>query len=257
MQSTGCRERDVGIELVDYEQRARAAVRTFWSTRLMARQKQIESGKADQGERAGVTAGKNMDGFIGLVSDLVKANGLAHANIHLSRRLVTLPGFFRPTKLWDVVVINGDRLVAALEFKSHVGPSFGNNFNNRTEEALGSAHDLWTAYREGAFGEQSRPFVGWLILVEDADGSRKPIRNVSPHFPIFNEFRGATYADRYNILCRKLVQERLYSAASVLMSPRSAFEDGDYAELSELTGLRTFVTEFAGHIAAEGARNRL
>lgn len=247
----------MAIELADYEQRARAAVRVFWSTRLIARQKQVESGKTDQGERAGVTAGKNMDGFVGLISELVRANGLAHASIHLSRRVVTLPGFFRPTKLWDVVVINDGRLVAALEFKSHVGPSFGNNFNNRTEEAIGSAHDLWTAYREGAFGEQPRPFVGWLILIEDAESSRRPIRDLSPHFPIFDEFRGASYADRYNILCRKLVQERLYSAASVLTSPRSAFEDGNYEELSELTGLKTFVTEFAGHIAAEGARNRL
>ena len=88
-----------------------------------------------------------MDGFIGLVGDLVRANGLAHANIYGKRRVVTLPGFFRPTKLWDVVVIDGGRLIAALEFKSQVGPSFGNNFNNRTEEAIGSAHDLWTAYR--------------------------------------------------------------------------------------------------------------
>lgn len=36
----------------------------FWGNREKARQKQIETGKADQGERAGVTAGKNMDGFV-------------------------------------------------------------------------------------------------------------------------------------------------------------------------------------------------
>jgi hypothetical protein len=29
---------------------------------------------------------------------------------------------------------------------------------------------------------------------------------------------------------------------------------GQYAELSELTGVKTFVTSFAGHIAAEPAR---
>ena len=195
-----------------------------------------------------------MDGFIALVTHIVRANGLAHASIHLKRRVVTLPGYFRPTKLWDVVVINRHRLVAALEFKSQIGPSFGNNFNNRTEEAIGTAHDLWTAFREGAFGEQTRPFVGWLILVEDADGSRSPVRDVSPHFPIFPEFNRASYAERYNILCRKLVQEQLYTAASVLLSPRSATESGEYAELSELTGLRTFVIELAGHIAAEAAR---
>ncbi len=246
----------MAIDLLDYEQKARTAVRTFWARRQTAREKQLESGKADQGERAGVTAGKNMGGFISIVSDLVRANGLVHAEIHRKRRVVTLPGFFRPAKLWDVIVMNDGRLVAALEFKSHVGPSFGNNFNNRTEEAVGSAHDLWTAFREGAFGEQSRPFVGWLILVEDSDGSRKPIRGVSPHFPILQEFRGTSYADRYNILCRKLIQEQLYSAASVLMSPRSAASDGACTELGEMTGLRPFVTQLAGHVAAEEARTR-
>ncbi len=242
------------IDLVNYEERAREAVQVFWANREKARRKQIESGKADQGERAGVTAGKNMDGFIALVNHVVRANGLAFADIHIKGRVVTLPGYFRPTKLWDVLVINRGRLIAALEFKSQVGPSFGNNFNNRTEEAIGTAHDLWTAYREGALGEQPRPFVGWLILVEDAESSREPIKNVSPHFPIFREFESASYATRYNILCRKLMQERLYTAASVLMSPRSASETGEYFELSDLTGLRTFVTGLAGHIASEGAR---
>ena len=242
------------IDLVNYEEKAHEAVQVFWATRERARRKQIEAGKADQGERAGVTAGKNMDGFIALVTHVVRANGLTLADIHLKRRVLTLPGYFRPTKLWDVLVINRGRLIAALEFKSQVGPSFGNNFNNRTEEALGTAHDLWTAYREGAFGEQPRPFVGWLILVEDAEGSRNSIRDVSPHFPIFREFQGASYATRYNILCRKLMQEQLYTAAAVLMSPRTASTTGEYSELSELTGLRTFISELAGHIAAEGAR---
>ena len=244
----------MAIDLVNYEEKARKAVQVFWTSREQARQKQIEAGKADQGERAGVTAGKNMDGFIALVTHVVRANGLPFAEIHLERGVLTIPGYFRPTKLWDVLVINRGRLIAALEFKSQVGPSFGNNFNNRTEEAIGTAHDLWTAYREGAFGEQPRPFVGWLILVEDAEGSRSPIGDVSPHFPIFREFEGASYATRYNILCRKLMQEQLYTAATVLMSPRSASTTGEYVELSELTGLRTFVTELAGHIAAEGAR---
>ena len=242
------------IDLVNYEEKAREAVQVFWNTREQARRKQIKSGKADQGERAGVTAGKNMDGFIALVTHVVRANGLALANIHLKRRVLTLPGYFRPTKLWDVLVINRGRLIAALEFKSQVGPSFGNNFNNRTEEALGTAHDLWTAYREGAFGEQPRPFVGWLILVEDTEGSRSPIRDVSPHFPIFREFKGASYATRYSILCRKLMQEQLYTAAAVLTSPRSASTTGDYSELSELTGLRTYISELAGHVSAEAAR---
>lgn len=243
------------IELGDYERSAREAVQAFWGNREKARQKQIESGKADQGERAGVTAGKNMDGFIALVIDLVRRNGLDHADIHEKRRLVTLPGYFRPTKQWDLLVINEGRLIAVLEFKSQIGPSFGNNFNNRAEEAIGNAHDLWTAYREGAFGEQSRPFAGWLMFLEDEPRSREPVCNVSPHFPVLPEFDGASYAERYNILCRKLVQEQLYTAASVIVSPRSGLDTGEYSELSRMTGLRTFVTELAAHVAAEAARS--
>lgn len=244
----------MAIDLADYERKAHEAVMAFWGNRDKARKKQIEAGTVDQGERAGVTGGKNLDGFIALVIDLVKANGLAHAAIHELRAVVTLPGYFRPTKLWDLVVLNEGRLIAAIELKSQVGPSFGNNFNNRTEEAIGTAHDLWTAYRENAFGKHPRPFVAWLMLVEDAPESRSPVRDRSPHFPVFPEFQGASYLKRYDILCQRLVQEQLYTTASVIASPRSAITTGEYIELSEMTGLKTFVTSLAGHVAAEAAR---
>lgn len=242
------------VDLVNYERKARNAVMRFWGNRHKARQKQIDAGTVDQGERAGVTAGKNMDGFLSLVIDLVKANGLAHASIHQQRALLTLPGFFRPTKLWDLVVIDQGHLIAAVELKSQVGPSFGNNFNNRTEEAIGTAHDFWTAYREGAFGKQPRPFVGWMILVEDAPASRSAVRDRSPHFPVFSEFQGASYLKRYDILCQRLVQEQLYTTASVITSPRTAADTGKYKDLSEMTSLKTFVASLAGHIAAEAAK---
>lgn len=244
----------MAIDLVNYERKACEAVQAFWGNREAARQKQIETGKADQGERAGVTAGKNMDGFIALILDIIRANGLAHADIHQKRAVLTLPGFFRPTKLWDLLVIHKGELIAAIELKSQVGPSFGNNFNNRTEEAIGTAHDLWTAYREGAFGKQPRPFVGWLMLVEDAPESRSPVRDNSPHFPVFEEFKGASYIQRYDLLCQKLTQEQLYTIASVIASPRKAVDSGDFSSLSRMTGLKTFVTSLAGHVAAEAAR---
>lgn len=244
------------LDLASYEAKTREAVKAFWGNRAAAAAKQRELGHADQGERAGVTGGKNMDGFLALIQDLVRGNGLSDATMMVGRRVLTLPGFFRPTKLWDLLVVNDGRLVAALELKSQVGPSFGKNFNNRTEEALGTAVDLWTAYREGAFGpEAPRPFLGWLMLVEDAPGSRAPVRDASPHFPVFRDFQGAGYLERYNVLCRKLVQERLYTAAALLASPRTAAKGGEYAELGELTGLKAFVTAFAGHVAAEAARH--
>ncbi len=244
----------MALDLVDYEQKAHEAVKAFWGNRDAARQKQIEAGKVDQGERAGVTGGKNMDGFMALILDIVHANGLAHAQIHQKKAVLTLPGYFRPTKLWDLLVIYKGELIAAVELKSQVGPSFGNNFNNRTEEAIGTAHDLWTAYREAAFGNQPRPFVGWLMMVEDAPQSRSPVRDSSPHFPVFPEFRGASYLKRYDVLCQKLVKEQLYTSATLITSTRSAVATGEYAEMSSLTGLKTAVAELAGHIAAASAR---
>lgn len=222
-------------------------------SREAAKQKQIESGKADQGERAGVTAGKNMDGFLSLVLEIVRANGLAHAEIHQKRAMMTLPGYFRPTKLWDLLVIYKGELITAVELKSQVG-SFGNNFNNRTEEAIGTAHDLWTAYREEAFGKQPRPFVGWLMMVEAAPKSMCAVRDSSPHFPVLEEFKGVSYLERYDLLCQKLVQEQLYTAAALITSPRSAAETGEFSEMSVMTGLKTFVATLAGHVAAAAAR---
>ena len=72
----------MAIDLVNYEKHVHEAVQAFWGNREKARQKQIEAGKVDAGERAGVTSGKNMDGFISLVIELVKANGLPQASIH-------------------------------------------------------------------------------------------------------------------------------------------------------------------------------
>ena len=244
----------MALDLVNYERKARKSVQTFWGNRDAAKQKQIESGKADQGERAGVTAGKNMDGFMALMLDIVRANGLAHAEIYQQRSVLTLPGYFRPTKLWDLLVIHKGELIAAIELKSQVGPSFGNNFNNRTEEAIGTAHDFWTAYREGAFGKQPRPFVGWLMLVEDAPRSRSPVKDKSPHFPIFDEFKEASYLKRYDILCQRLVQEQLYTTAALIASPRNASKTGKFSGLSSMTNLKTFVTSLAGHVAAQAAR---
>jgi len=244
----------MAINLVEYESKTREAIKGFWGNRNAAKQKQKESGKSDQGERAGVTAGKNMDGFIDLIIDVIRANGLEDADIHQKRAVLTIPGFFRPTKLWDLLVIYKGELIAAIELKSQVGPSFGNNFNNRTEEAIGTALDLWTAYREGAFGNQPRPFVGWLILVEDADKSRSAVRDCSPHFEVFEEFKGASYLERYDLLCKKLTKEQLYTTASILASPREAAKTGDFSEMSKMTGIKTFVTSLAGHIAAEAAR---
>src|SRR6266496_965533 len=170
-----------------------------------------------------------MDGFVRLVRDLLIEAKVPETCIMIDKR-VELPGWFRAEKKWDLVIVHDDQLLAAMEFKSQIGPSFGNNFNNRTEEALGSATDIWAAYREGAFKPSSRPFLGYLMLLEDSKRSRSPVKVIEPHFPVFPEFRGASYQDRYAILIEKLLRERLYDGACFLLSSADAFDTGEYSE---------------------------
>lgn len=196
----------------DLPRRVSAALSHFWSVREQQTARQFESEHRDRGNRSAVTGGKQMDGFVGLMRDILTENGVDRGDIFTDTDL-ELPGYYRPNKKWDLLVIHRHELVSAIEFKSQVGPSFGNNFNNRTEEAMGSALDLWTAYREGMFGTQNPPWLGYFLLLEDCPKSTAPVKTRSPHFDILDEFADASYLKRYEIFCGKLLLERQYSAA--------------------------------------------
>lgn len=152
-----------------------------------------------------------------LVADILCETGLKKIDVK-TRTALELPGYYRPEKKWDLIVVSNGQLVTAIEFKSQVGPSFGNNFNNRCEEAIGSAADIWVAYREGRFGKVPAPFLGYFFLLEECEQVRRPVRNVEPYFEVDPIFRDASYARRYEILCRRLVLERLYTSACLVLA---------------------------------------
>lgn len=257
------------------EKHLRVAVKYFWTVRqrqALSQGGEITDAK-DRGERGAVTGGKQMDGFVRLVHDLLTEAGLTSATVFCrahpgaalkvvarrskgdAPRLATctqteLPGWFRAEKEWDLLVIAQERLIAAIEFKSQVGPSFGNNFNNRTEEALGSATDLWAAYREGAFKPSDRPWLGYLMLLEEAASSMRPVRIDAPHFNVFAEFKGASYAKRYEILLTKLVRERLHDSACLLTSNRQSGSRGRYREPNPELSFQTFSTSLLARALA-------
>jgi len=230
----------------------RDAVRHFWQTRQSQSSRQVGDEARDRGARSAVTGGKQMDGFVHLIRKLLIAANVPESSIAIDRH-VELPGWFRAEKKWDLVVAHDGELIAALEFKSQIGPSFGNNFNNRTEEALGSATDIWAAYREGAFKPSSRPYLGYLMLLEDCDRSRSPVRVVSPHFQVFPEFQGASYRDRYAILIEKLVRERLYDGACFMVSGSDSATNGDYCEPNAELTFSKLVVPMVAHVAAKCA----
>ncbi len=238
------------IDLADYENKARRAIRLFWGDQSKAGGglAAVGSERGDSGNR------RSMQGFVDLIAELVRVNGLAGAEIFGKRSQTVLPGYFRATKSWDVLVMHHGVLIAAIELKSQIRPAYNNNFNLRAEEAVGSAADFWTAFREHMFGNQPRPFLGLLLLVEDMPGSRATVDHVANHFEIQPAFRGASHLERYDVLCQRLIREQLYASAALIVSSRQGGAGGEYEELSPITGLRAFVSALAGHVAAEACR---
>ncbi|MCK8828575.1 PaeR7I family type II restriction endonuclease [Natroniella acetigena] len=227
------------------DKKVREAVEHFWRTRLQ--QKNSSSGQ--KGNRGAVTGGKQLDGFVHLIKEILLENGLKEEEIHV-RSGLTLPGYYRPTKDWDLVVVKEEnkkkQLLAAIELKSQVG-SFGKNFNNRTEESLGSSTDLWKAYEKNAFGSK-KPFLGYLMLLEDTEAAHKKRRVYEPNFEVFEEFKRSSYAERYKILCKKLVLERKYTSACLLTSNREDGMNGAFNEPSKDVNIYKFIKSLVVNI---------
>lgn len=174
--------------------------------------------------------------------------GIADAEIYAKD--TTLPCYFRPTKDWDLIVKSGSDLIAVIEVKAHIG-SFGNNFNNRVEEALGNATCFWASYAEATFTPSVRPWLGYLMMLEEAPGSTRPGRlQVPKHFPLRPEFNGVSYAQRYILFCERLVRERLYDATTFLMSNKEDGLKGEYSEPSLELSFQNFAISLSARASA-------
>ena len=235
----------------DMEQRIKDAIRFFWSTRDGQSTRQSASNVHDKGNRGAATGGKQLDGFVELIRQILIANGVNDEHIFCNTKL-ELPGYYRPSKKWDLLLVENEQLLLAIEFKSQVGPSFGNNFNNRTEEAMGSALDIWTAYREGVFGN-SNPWLGYVMLLEDCTDSSTPVSIRSPHFDVMPEFENSSYIKRYELFCNKLVLERQYNAACFLTSKRNQENSGNYLLPCERLSFMPFIKSMLATVLAQHA----
>lgn len=183
-----------------------------------------------------------MDGFIELLTEVALQSGIPENRIHTSSNY--LPGYFRPSKEWDFLITTPKgRLVCAIELKSQVG-SFGNNFNNRAEEALGSSLDLATAFAENSFPFSILPWVGFFVLLEHTEESTRKVRVQQNQFKVRPEFENTSYLDRYDIFCKRLMTRKLYNHASVLWSS----PDMSYGDFSEETSLKTFLRSYIGNL---------
>ena len=238
--------------MIDIEKELGNAVRHFWETRSSQHRKQgTATGHKDAGSRGAVTGGKHADGFVDLIAAIVRSAGVRDASIHATSKVArTLPGFFRPTKEWDVVVQSGTDLIAAVEVKSQVG-SFGNNFNNRVEEALGNATDFWAAYSKGVFKPSQKPWLGYLFMLEENEKSLKPTKRTSlSPFGVDEAFQRRSYAKRYELVCERFLRERLYDAACFFTSNSKNGAHGEFVQPNEELDIRHFAISLHARSAA-------
>lgn len=235
----------------DLEQQLSEAIKLFWLTRDKQNKSQgSKTGTKDAGLRAAVTGGKHLDGFTNICRRILTDAGVPEAHVYWKKSTKEVPGYYRAEKDWDLVVVADGLLLAVIEFKAQVGPSFGNNANNRAEEAIGSATDLLAAYREGAFAPSAKPWLGYVFILEDCAQSRSPVAVRERHFKVFEEFRGASYAKRYEILLTKLLRERLYDGASLILTTRRNGPKGAFTSPSPELSFRTFAAGLFAHAVA-------
>ena len=228
---------DILIDGTNYALQVSNAIKSFWRVR---NKQLINSG--DSTNRGSVVGGKQMDDFVSLLRSIAEKAGVPSGYIITNQNY--LPGYFRSSKDWDLIIVSpNNKLIAAVELKSQIG-SYGNNFNNRTEEAIGSAVDLWTAFREGQFPNQNAPWVGWLMVIGKDDASQRIVRNYEPHFKVRKEFNGASYIDRYNILCRKLILERHYTSTALVWTSN----ENDYGDVANDISISSFIQSFYSYL---------
>lgn len=234
------------MALEDLDREVSDAVNYYWSTLSDQEETQEDSEKTARGRRSQVLGGKQMDGFELLIEDALVDAGVRREDV-LHDHEAVLPGYYRATKRWDIAVVVDGELLAAMELKS-IASSFGNNLNNRIEEAVGNNTDLYQAYQEGLFEPSPTPWVGYMIMMADKEKSSSSVRVREPSFPVDDEFEGASYIDRAEQLCLRMVRQRLVDASAFLTSDRDSGIEGEYEQPNPELTIQRFLSSLVSHV---------
>lgn len=193
--------------MIENRGRVESAIVGIEKMRIKAANRQVEAGRSDQGNRSQVTSGNHLNPLARIIADVLVDAGLERDNIYYDSKSV-LPGYFRPEKSWDLLAFHNNRLVVAIELKS-IWSSYGNNMNNRAEEAIGSGYDFWTANKYELYGD-SVPWLGYVFVVKDDPKIHRACKIRRHHYEVDNAFVDSSYLKRSIIMCRRLMTERVY-----------------------------------------------
>ncbi len=222
----------MGTVLTDDEARARQAVAQYW--------KVLDPPTS------------RLEGFHTLVRHVLADNGPPEARVHTQHGL-ELPGFFMPTRPWDIVVMHEERLVAALGIRSRAARSVENEFVTLGEEALCTGKEMDALCRRQAFGPGLRPWFGWLVLLEDSPALWRTAEGAPTLLQSLPEHRHSSHAERYELLLRKLERDRLFDTCALLLCPEERKQAGDYHEPARDLSIKRFLGHLASHAGAFAA----
>ena len=191
---------------------------------------------SQEGRRGQAIGGGSMSVFAKIAGKVATQAGVAEIDtiVPTSPRdqRTVLPGCFRPTKNWDFLVIRDRVPLVALEFKS-IMSSYGNNLNNRAEEAVGQGADLNATLQSHGIQPES-VFSGYLMIMADDSASRRPTRNITlPLLDIEVEMNDLSYQQRADRMCQRLEEKRIWSCTSFATTVLSD-NKGDFNVLSSV-----------------------
>ena len=236
--------------LPDYTGPVAEAVAQYWNVRATQAERSRAQGVLNTGLRSEVTGGRHLDALQTLLVQVFADAGIPPHLMEVKRR--PIPGYFRRDKSWDVVLMAESRVVGIIELKSIVGARPGQNFNNRTDEALGQAMDVWKAVERGIIDTPLRPWLGYFMLLEDNEAfgsSVTPRRSVWEPDPVFED---ASYAGRFRIFFERMVRERLLDAACLVLATR---EDGAVRFAGDTLSFQSFAAAIHGRVLQFKATN--
>ncbi|MBK8459026.1 MAG: restriction endonuclease [Micropruina sp.] len=214
-------------------ERVLAAV-NFWFT---AKQEQLQAvldeGRSQGGTRDAVVGGKHLDGLNTLMVDQLKRLGVPGLTFRTNAQ-ATLPGYYRVSKAWDLLVLQFGEPILAVEYKSMKG-SEGKNLNNRMDEVLGVGEDLREAQRHGLVSPRLKR--AYVFIMEASPAVLAPVGLRGVVGSADEAFRDSTYLDRMTLLCERIRESGLYNLTWAIAATTDPI---DFYEPSSAVGWARF-----------------
>ncbi|MDQ7802681.1 PaeR7I family type II restriction endonuclease [Amycolatopsis sp. A133] len=171
--------------------------------------------------------------------------GIDRATIHVGRSLPVPRASQNTGRPWDILVLEEDMPVAAIDIKTPFG-SIRNNIRNRMNDTVAARANVARAFDQKAV-RALKPAVGQLFLLEERWDTTDPIR---PRQTFLSTFAPAgppeSVQDQFRAFFRRLLNDEMYDAVCFLTS--TAPPNVNVREPDPAMGFASFATKIAERV---------